>query len=52
MRYDNFYCTLLFVQDRNMPLKEPTHANVLVPVYGNDVPLIGCEGECSKKGRL
>ena len=32
--------TLLFVQDRNMPLQEPTHANVLVPVYGNDASFL------------
>jgi hypothetical protein len=48
--------TLLFVPkteafDR-VPLREPTHANMLVPIRGNDVRLIGCKGECSKEGRV
>jgi hypothetical protein len=45
--------TLLFVSkteafDR-VPLREPTHANVLVSVRGNDVRLIGCEDKCGKE---
>lgn len=48
--------TLLFVSkteafDR-VPLREPTHANVLVPVGGNDVRLIRGEDECGKEGRM
>ena len=48
--------TLLFVSkteafDR-VPLREPTHANVLVPVRGDDVRLIGGEDERGKEGRM
>ena len=33
-------------------LREPTHANVLVPVGGNDVRLVWCENEGGKEGRV
>ena len=48
--------TLLFVPKaealNRVPLQEPTHANMLVPVRGNDVRLIGCEDKCSKEGSV
>ncbi len=48
--------TLLFVPKaeafNRVPLWEPAHANMLVPVRGNDVRLIGRKGECSKEGRM
>ena len=47
---------LLFVSKTEafdcVPLREPTHADVLVPVGGNDVRLIGGEDECGKEGRM
>ena len=40
---------LLFVPEteafNRVSLREPTHANVLVPIRGNDVRLIGSEDE-------
>jgi hypothetical protein len=48
--------TLLFVPKaealNRVPLREPTHANMLIPVRRDDVRLTGCEDECSEEGSV